>query len=102
MACYKCDRDLLIPEVKVNHSVTGAPNRSIGKQDITGQSAELGPKNAVRLVAVLEHTLPPLQPTIESKNELRPKMAACGGLLQAKSQCDAWQHPRCRPFVWSR
>jgi hypothetical protein len=73
MARYKCDRDLLIPKVQVNHSVTGTPKRSIGKQHITGQSAELGPKNAVRLMAVLEHTLPSSQPTIESKNELRPR-----------------------------
>jgi hypothetical protein len=66
--------------VKVDHSVAGAAKRSIGKEHITGQSAELGPKNAVRLVAVLEHTLPPSQPTIEDKNELRPKwprVAAC-------------------------
>jgi hypothetical protein len=59
--------------MKVNHSVAGAAKRSVGKEHITGQSAELGPKNAVRLVAVLEYTLPPSQPTIEGKNELRPK-----------------------------
>src|SRR5215831_6944496 len=64
---------MLIPEVEVNHSVTGAAKRSIGKQHITGQSAELGPKNAVRLVAVLEHTLPPSQLTIEGK----PLVAVC-------------------------
>ena len=40
--------------VKVDHSVAGAAKRSIGKEHITGQTAELGPKNAVRLVAVLE------------------------------------------------
>jgi hypothetical protein len=32
------------------------------------------------------HTLPPPQPTIEGKNENRPRWAACGGLLQAKSR----------------
>jgi hypothetical protein len=73
MACYRCGRDLVIPEVQVNHSVTGAAKRPIGKHDLTVQSAELNPKNAVRLVAVLEHPLPPSQPTIKGKNELRPK-----------------------------
>src|SRR5262245_32381485 len=80
IACQRCDGDLFIPEVKVNHSVTGAPNCSVGKQDITGESAELGPKNAVRLLAVLEHALPPSQPAIKRKNELcpkRPRVAVC-------------------------
>src|SRR5262245_16425288 len=72
-ACSRYDRDLLIPEVEVDHSVTGATERSVGKQHVTGQSAELGPKNAVRPLAVLEHALPPSQPTIERKNELCPK-----------------------------
>ena len=52
---WHVDGDLLIPEVKVNHSVTDVTKRSIGKQDITGQSAELQPEYAVGLVAVLEH-----------------------------------------------
>src|SRR5262249_20781037 len=73
MAYDRFDGDLLIPEVEVDHSVTGAPNCSVRKQDVTGQSADLGPKNAVRLLAVLEHTAPPLQPTIENKNKLCPK-----------------------------
>src|SRR5712692_907721 len=59
--------------MQVNHPVAGAAERPIGKQNLTVQSAELSPKNAVRLVIVLEHTLPPSQPTIESKNDLRPK-----------------------------
>ena len=99
MARYKCDRDLLIPKVQVHHSVTGAPKRSIGKQDITGQSAELGPKNAVRLMAVLEHTLPPSQPTIESKNELRPRwplVAVC-----SRQNLNATHGtPEVPPLVW--
>jgi hypothetical protein len=99
MARHKCDRDLLIPKVQVNHSVTGAPKRSIGKQDITGQSAELGPKNAVRLMAVLEHTLPPSQPTIESKNELRPRwplVAVC-----SRQNLNATHGtPEVPPLVW--
>jgi hypothetical protein len=99
MARYKCDRDLLIPKVQVNHSVTGAPKRSIGKQHITGQSAELGPKNAVRLMAVLEHTLPPSQPTIESKNELRPRwplVAVC-----SRQNLNATHGtPEVPPLVW--
>src|SRR6266568_4408332 len=73
IACDRFDRDLFIPEVEVDHPVTSAAERSVGKQHITRQLAELDPKNAVRLVAVLEHPLPPSQPTIEGKNELRPK-----------------------------
>jgi hypothetical protein len=68
MACYRCDRDLLIPKVQVNHSITGAAKRPIGKHDLTVQSPKLSPKNAVRLMVVLEHTLSPTQPTIEGKN----------------------------------
>jgi hypothetical protein len=59
--------------VKVNHSVTDVTKRSIGKQDITGQSAELQPKYAVGLVAVLEYAPSPLQATIQGKDQLRPK-----------------------------
>ncbi|MFZ0146737.1 MAG: hypothetical protein WAM72_00060, partial [Xanthobacteraceae bacterium] len=65
--------DLLIPEVKVDHSVTDVTKRSIGKQDITGQSAELHPEYAVGIVAILEHAPSPLQPTIQCKDRLRPK-----------------------------
>src|SRR5205807_6095850 len=70
--------------MKVNHSVAGAAKRSVGKAHITGQSAELGPKNAVRLVAALEYTLPPSQPTIEGKNELRPKWPLVAGRSRQK------------------
>ena len=59
--------------MKVDHSVTDVTKRSIGKQDITGQSAELHPEYAVGLVAVLEHASSPLQPTIQCKDQLRPK-----------------------------
>jgi hypothetical protein len=85
-ACYRYGGDLLIPEVQVNHLVTGTAKRPIGKHDITVQSPELSPKNALRLLSVLEDTLPPLQPTIEGKNELRPKWplgAVCWSLRQA-------------------
>src|SRR5260370_1015215 len=44
--------------MKVNHSVAGAAKRSVGKKHITGQSAELGPKKAVRPVAALRYTGP--------------------------------------------
>jgi hypothetical protein len=50
--------------VKVNHSITDVTKRSIGKQDIAGQSTELDPEYAVGLVAVLEYARSPLQPTI--------------------------------------
>ena len=61
--------------------VTGTANRPIGKHDLTVQSPELNPKNAVRLVSVREDTLPPLQPSIDRKNDTPPKVAAWGGLL---------------------
>ena len=66
--------------------VTGTAKRPIGKHDLTAQSLELNPKNALRIMSVLEHTLPPSQPTIEGKNELRPKRpltAVCWSICQA-------------------
>src|SRR5262245_846288 len=105
IACHRCDGDPFIPEVKVNHSVTGAPNRSVGKQDITGQSAELGPKNAVRLAAVLEQALPPSQPTIEGQNQLRPKwprMAVCSRPILNATRRKCPKCPRVVPSVENR
>src|SRR5262245_51083633 len=104
-ACSRYDRDLLIPEVEVDHSVAGATERSVGKQHVTGQSAELGPKNAIRLAAVVEHALPPSQPTIEGKNQLRPKwprMAVCSRpiLNAARRKCP--KCPRVVPSIKNR
>jgi hypothetical protein len=57
--------------------------------------------HAVRLVAVLEHTLPPLQPTIEGKNELRPKWPLVAVCSRQNLNATHGTHPRCRPLVWS-
>jgi hypothetical protein len=85
--------------VQVNRSVTGAAKRPIGKQDLAAQSAELSPKNTVRLVAVLEHTLPALQPAIEGKNEPRSKwlLAAVCSRQNLNATHEA---PEVSPLVW--
>src|ERR1700751_285997 len=98
------DGDLLIPEVEVDHSVTGPAERSIGKEHVGGQSPELGPKNAVRLVAVLEHALPPSQPGIEGKNELRPQgpRAVCSRSILNATRGTCPKCPRVVPSVENR
>jgi hypothetical protein len=73
MDCLRCGRDLLIPEVQVNDAITREAKRAVGKHDLTVQSAELSPENAVRLLGVLENALPLLQPPIKAENELCPK-----------------------------
>ena len=98
------DGDPLIPEVEVDHSVTGPAERSIGKEHVGGQSPELGPKNAVRLVAVLEHALPPSQPGIEGKNELRPEgpRAVCSRSILNATRGTCPKCPRVVPSVENR
>ena len=105
IACDRFDRDLLISEVEVDHSVTSATERSVGKQHITGQSAELGTKDAVRLVAVLEHALPASQPTIEGKDELRPerpRVAVCSRSILNATRGTYSKCPRLVPSVENR
>src|SRR5215831_6614613 len=104
IACDRFDGDVLIPEVEVDHSVTGPAECSIGKQYVTGQTAELDPKNAVRLVAVLEHALPPSQPGIEDKNELRPE-GPCAVCSRSILNATRGKYPKCPwavPSVESR
>jgi hypothetical protein len=72
--------------MQVNHSVAGAAKCPIGKHDLAVQSAELNLKNAVRLMAVLEHTLSLSQPTIEGKNELRPKRSPAANRVLTASR----------------
>jgi hypothetical protein len=90
--------------VQLHHSVTGSANRTIGKHDPGAQSVEADPKKTVRLVGVLEYTLPPLQPTIEHKNERRQKWsleAGCWPTRQPSEQdhLDTMRHHSRRAFL---
>jgi hypothetical protein len=62
---------------------------------LSRRRTELGPKNAVRLVAVLEHTLPPSQLTIDGKNEPRQRWPP----VCSRQNLDATHgtHPGCQP-----
>jgi hypothetical protein len=62
---------------------------------LSRRRTERGPKNAVRLVAVLEHTLPPSQLTIDGKNEPRQRWPP----VCSRQNLDATHgtHPGCQP-----
>ena len=89
---------LLVPEVKVDHPVTGATARSIGKQDIAGQSAELGPKMQSGLSLYSNTPARRRNQLSRAKMNLArawPPVAVC-----SRQNLDgAWDTPWCRPGV---